>query len=109
MENAEAKRATGLTIQVVLDDFKRCAEIIKQLGDQINEEIEAEEAYDIYEDVCDPWIHALGKSQLTLSRLLPSTLLSFAASQTVSASPVSRSISAPSTSHFLTSTSKSSK
>jgi hypothetical protein len=54
MENAEAKRATGLTIQVVLDDFKRCAEIIKQLGDQINEEIEAEEAYDIYEDVSDP-------------------------------------------------------
>lgn len=52
MENAEAKRATGLTIQVVLDDFKRCAEIIKHIGDQINDEVEAEEAYDAYEDVC---------------------------------------------------------
>lgn len=51
MENAEAKRATGLTIQVVLDDFKRCAEIIKQLGDSVNEEVEADEAYDAYEDV----------------------------------------------------------
>jgi hypothetical protein len=53
MENAEAKRATGLTIQVVLDDFKRCAEIIKQLGDSVNEEVEADEAYDAYEDVSD--------------------------------------------------------
>ena len=53
MENAEAKRATGLTIQVVLDDFKRCAEIVKQVGDSVNEEVEAEEAYDAYEDVSD--------------------------------------------------------
>jgi len=62
MENAEAKRATGLTIQVVLDDFKRCAEIIKQLGDSVNEEVEAEDAYDAYEDVSDRFIHCFQSS-----------------------------------------------
>ena len=58
MENAEAKRATGLTIQVVLDDFKRCAKIIKHVGDSINEEVEAEEAYDAYEDVSHRSTHS---------------------------------------------------
>jgi hypothetical protein len=109
MENAEAKRATGLTIQVVLDDFKRCAEIIKQLGDQINEEIEAEEAYDIYEDASSTKTHAPGETQLTFPRLLPSTQLSSAASQRASASPASRRTLAPSTSRSSTSTSKCSK
>lgn len=53
MENAEAKSATGITAQVALEDFRRTAEIIKQLGDQINEELDAEEAYDAYDDVCE--------------------------------------------------------
>jgi len=52
MENAEAKSASGVTLQVALDDFKRCAEIIKQLGDNINEDMDAEETYDAYDDVC---------------------------------------------------------
>lgn len=52
MENAEAKSASGITAQVALEDFRRCAEIIKQLGDQIDEDLDAEEAYDAYEDVC---------------------------------------------------------
>jgi hypothetical protein len=51
MENAEAKSASGVTLQVALDDFKRCAEIIKQLGDNINEDLDAEETYDAYDDV----------------------------------------------------------
>lgn len=54
MENAEAKSASGVTLQVALDDFKRCAEIIKQLGDNINEELDAEETYDAYDDVRVP-------------------------------------------------------
>jgi hypothetical protein len=70
MENAEAKRATGLTIQVVLDDFKRCAEIIKQLGDSVNEEVEAEEAYDAYEDVSDQSTHSLHNLMTNKSQAL---------------------------------------
>lgn len=67
MENAEAKRATGLTIQVVLDDFKRCAEIIKQLGDSVNEEVEAEEAYDAYEDVSGSSVDAFAESMTNIA------------------------------------------
>jgi len=104
MENAEAKRATGLTIQVVLDDFKRCAEIIKQLGDSISEEVEAEEAYDAYEDVSIANVHATAELMADYLRLLPNTGASFAASQTASAKLVSRSTLDLFTSHFSSST-----
>ena len=105
MENAEAKRATGLTIQVVLDDFKRCAEIIKQLGDSVNEEVEAEEAYDAYEDVSDRSNLSFLKSMTNDSpRPSPNTGPSSAVSQTASASPASRSTSDPSTSRCSSST-----
>ena len=65
MENAEAKSASGVTLQVALDDFKRCAEIIKQLGDNINEDLDAEETYDAYDD-------ALARYQAFVSRITDS-------------------------------------